>query len=731
MFKKILLVSGLLFLLILLIIGISWWVGAALFVENPQLPAPVAAERPQATGTLNPPSSSTVDKQILFGDLHVHTSYSLDAAIFDTPASKGTGYTTPTDACDFARYCSALDFWSINDHAEGIAPWQWTATKEAVRQCNQVTEPAAPDMVSFLGWEWTQGASNPDPEKHYGHKNVIFRDIEEDQVPTRPIAASTESIWHTLGKVPAPLRGLVLLVMSRLDLEGYRSLAAHLRSISETPDCEQADVRDLPNECYEWAETPNKLFQKLDQWGFEALVIPHGMAWGNTNPIGADFNYQMDQHNERYQRLLEIYSGHGNSEIYRDLGIALPGDSVCPEPANGFTPCCWQAGEIIRQRCEGNGGEDCEDRARRTQKMYLGAMNGVAAVSRGRAVVPGTHPDDWGQCDQLTGSFQPAHDYQAKQSAQYMLTLGNKDTRYRPGFIGSSDNHTARAGTGYKETGRFYMTDTRDTGEPLPAGNPASDQPVTPSATAFFDKEDGANAFLYTGGLVAVHSQGRNREAIWEALRSRAVYGTSGPRIGLWFDLVDTNGKTHRMGSQVTTESNPTFRVGATGSIKQKPGCPNYVQDALGPERMQSLCRNECFNPSDEAFRIDRIEVVRVLPRISAEEETADLIQDPWRVFDCSSQGSHCTAEFTDGEFLSRGREAAYYVRAIQETTEVIHGDPFRCEYDTGGLCVKTNYCVGIDKEDDCLSPAQHRAWSSPIYVKAGQGLRQATDRGP
>jgi hypothetical protein len=130
--------------------------------------------------------------------------------------------------------------------------------------------------------------------------------------------------------------------------------------------------------CYESAETPSELFQKLDQWGFDALVIPHGMAWGNTNPIGADFNYQMDQHNEKYQRLLEIYPGHGNSEIYRDLDIALPGDSVCPEPANGFTPCCWLAGEIIRQRCEGNGGEDCESRSQRTrQSRFRPAGNAI------------------------------------------------------------------------------------------------------------------------------------------------------------------------------------------------------------------------------------------------------------------------------------------------------------------------------------------------------------------
>jgi hypothetical protein len=112
---------------------------------------------------------------------------------------------------------------------------------------------------------------------------------------------------------------------------------------------------------------------------------------------------------------------------------------------------------------------------------------------------------------------------------------------------------------------------------------------------AFFDKEDGASAFLYTGGLVAVHSKGRNREAIWDALQRRAVSGTSGPRIGLWFDLVEADGESHGIGSEVTTGSNPTFRVGATGSIKQMPGCPDYVNDAMGPERTQNLCRNECL----------------------------------------------------------------------------------------------------------------------------------------
>src|SRR6185295_2419299 len=75
-----------------------------------RVPQEVVAAR--SAGQLASKDRSAGAKQILFGDLHVHTTFSIDAFMFSLPSQSGTGAHPPADACDFARFCSNLDFFS-------------------------------------------------------------------------------------------------------------------------------------------------------------------------------------------------------------------------------------------------------------------------------------------------------------------------------------------------------------------------------------------------------------------------------------------------------------------------------------------------------------------------------------------------------------------------------------------------------------------------------------------
>ncbi|NND66218.1 MAG: hypothetical protein HKN19_01405, partial [Halioglobus sp.] len=174
------------------------------------------------------------------------------------------------------------------------------------------------------------------------------------------------------------------------------------------------------------------------------------------------------------------------------------------------------------------------------------------------------------------------------------------------------------------------------------------------------------------------------------------------------------------MGSDTASSEIPQFRVGAVGAFKQNPGCPEYAARGLGAERVASLCGGECYNPSDERHLIDRIEIVRIRPQVAPDEPVGDLIEDPWRVFDCAPKQAGCQVKFEDAEFVNAGRETLYYARAIQEPTQMVNANNLRCEYNEQGECIAVNPCYGdfrTPKDEDCLAPAAQRAWSSPIFV--------------
>jgi len=703
-------------------------------VTSERLPAALVNARDAEGSRAANALGASAQGQILFGDLHVHSSFSVDAFQLTLPLSGGDGVHPVADACDFARYCANLDFWSINDHAASLDARRWRETVHAVRQCEAVAgSETTPDLVTYLGWEWTQMGSTPD--NHYGHKNVILRDLEEGAIPTRPIAAApppgVPSNFNT-GSGGRLARGLGAFLM-----KGGHDMMRTLSDLSAMQACDpDIDVRELPDDCRDAVATPGELFERLDGWGVASLVIPHGTTWGMYTPAGSSFAKQLSaqQHDAERQRLVEVYSGHGNTEEYRSYRateIAADGARHCPEPTASYLPSCWRAGEIVRERClaDASPADECEERAATAREHFV-----LADRNAGPWTVPGVTPQDWQDAGQCRDCFLPAFNFRPLGSVQYMLALSQPDQlrgtqRFRFGFIASSDNHTARPGTGYKEAVRREFTDARmgEVGRSslvtrharkATARSERFDPANGIPSVAFLETERGGSFFL-TGGLAAVHARSRDRDVIWDSLQRRETYGTSGPRILLWFDLLDPDapGGAWPMGSEVEIRGAPTFRVRAVGSLEQNPGCSPWTEDLLGPERLAYLCRGECYYPSDKRRPITRIEVVRIRPQRSAAEAVGPLIEDPWKVLACDGDPAGCQVLFDDPEFSVAGRDASYYVRAIEAPSPVVGADPLGCERDASGACVSLDPCFDRPDSDDCLAPAEQRAWSSPIYV--------------
>ena len=706
-------------------------------IQGGALSAEVIAAR---TARMKAGAPSGDEKLILFGDLHVHTTLSADAFLSSLPLFSGTGVHPLADACDFARYCSALDFWASTDHAESLTPPRWKMVKDSVRACQKVAGgDGAPDLVSFIGFEWTQVGLTPDT--HFGHKNVIFRDLEDEKISARPIAAMLQGGDTAMRRMA---RGLTPLIPLR-DFSKRQSYFDYNRFVAETRGampCDRESRSDvLPTDCMEFAVTPGELVRRLfDEQKLAPLIIPHGMTWGYYTPAGTDWRKALlpAERPDRF-RLVEVSSGHGNSEEYRswaDVNIASDGKVTCPAPTTDYLPSCWRAGEMILARClkTGEGAATCEMRAAEARQAYVDL--GIA----GHVTVPGATGADWLDAGQCTDCFFPSLNYRAKLSAQAGLAEAYFDdtgqaTRFTWGFIGSSDNHRARPGTGYKQVDRRQNTDARgasdETWKNLMYPREEGEDEI-PSAKTLTREQalelpglqivegERQAAFLHTGGLAAVHAAGRSREAIWDALERRETYATSGQKILLWFDAVDAKGAKVAMGSGVEAKASPTFTVKAAGAFKQKPGCPDFAKAGLDDGRLTKLCSGECDNPSDERSRITRIEVVKIRPQKAKGEALAALIQDRFIVHNCTaSADGTCSFTFSDPAYAGDGRDALYYVKAIQEAEPMINGDTLKCERDASGKCVKVNLCYGDYRsgKDDCLAPAEPRAWSSPIYV--------------
>ena len=728
--------------LILIVLVISIPLAIALYIISPQSLSDNFRTNPFTEETITnktrPIDSLAKETQILCGDTHVHTTYSMDAFYMSLPMMYGSmGPFPPAFACDYARFISQLDFYVLTDHAESYTPRTWKDQVDSVRQCNAVSgDENNPDLVAFIGWEWTQAGATP--ETHYGHHNVMFKDYKEGMIPDRPIA-SGGAVSNLLRTQLADVNRDMYL-MDPLNSEYYFSFIDYLDLIQATPNCEKGIPSNyLPEDCYETADTPGELYAKLDDWGFNAEVIPHGTTWGFYTPQASTWKeYTRTSKNIRpdYNSVVEIYSGHGNSEQFYDfleVNTDENGNISCPEPTSNYLPSCYQAGVIMKQLCldEGKSESTCTDLATTTRDEF----NKFPGAS-GIRVLFGADNQSWLDAGQARNTYLPAFNYRPKKSVQYALALRNEGygedkDRFRWGFIGSSDTHSARAGHGFKQLLRDNATEStgavsktwRKMINPVSAEKRVARlrtiEELNQLTGATIIDTERQMSFFTLGGLMAVHSEGRDRDSIWRAMKRKEVFATTGHRILVWFDLLNEDGDLP-MGSITQQSENPTFRVKAMGSFKQLPGCPDYVKEALTVRRLEKMADNECYNPSDDRYRIERIEIIRIKPQINSDEDPINLIEDVWKSFVCDPDSLECTVEFSDDEFEANSRDTLYYARVIEEDTPLVNGGNLRTKFDNEGNPISVEPCHAdyrLDYTEQCLGPGGHRAWSSPIFV--------------
>ena len=121
--------------------------------------------------------------------------------------------------------------------------------------------------------------------------------------------------------------------------------------------------------------------------------------------------------------------------------------------------------------------------------------------------------------DYFDPSLEPVVEVHSSHGSFEWFGLDAVRRGYRVGFICGSDVHTGKPGASRPSAGT------------------------------------GMEAFGVRGGLGGIYAESLTREALWEALKSRRCYGTTGDRIALWFEC---NGQP--MGSEISLDGDLDFK---------------------------------------------------------------------------------------------------------------------------------------------------------------------------
>ena len=586
-----------------------------------------AAPSPVATSQTEPVASNA-ERNVYFGETHVHTAYSLDAYLGGTrltPAgayrfAKGEAVTVNGERRQLKR---ALDFVAVTDHAEYMGE-MYSALVEGAPGHDQELLQQLREMTDL------------EERQEWFIKYVVSanRSVNPEHPPFFAGPETVKSGWQVAidsaeeHNDPGRFTALIAFEWSGAPNGGNLHRNVLFRD-SNVPDAPVSYI-DINREdgLWEWMRE-----QEAD--GVKVLAIPHnsnaskGMMFPDSKADGEPMDLEYAQTRQHFEPLIEMMQIKGNSEVHRKF---------------------WEADEFA----DFENADSIQKSSGRTFRQGDFVREGL------------------------------------KHGLQKQQELGVNP--FKLGFIGGTDSHNG------------VPADVAE--DAFIGGHGAEDGTVERRREAgvagWIDGKD-----LSVGSLAAVWATENTRAGIWDAMKRRETFATSGPRIAVrFFGHVDLPGVPDDLRSMIETGYELGVPMG--GDLPPIGAAPTFtVHAAMDPEganldRIQ-IIKGWVDEDGDVHERI--VEVTwsgdRRPGRDGKLPPVGNTVDVETALYENSIGAPSLFGSWRDDQFDPE-QPAFYYARVLEIPT------PRWTTYDA----VRN----GLPLLEDVPATIQERAWTSPIW---------------